>query len=111
LPEGIKRRDALLAKCMVSRDSRGIYGEYCKVRNRVQRDIKKAKVEQDKGDPGKLWAHLGSLGHKSKSSSGAGIVLETEGDRCFEASGVASRFNYFFTSVASQLFTETSSPF
>ena len=71
----------------------------------VQRDIRMAKetffrrgVEQNKGDSGKLWKHLGSLGYSKKvSNSSSNIVLESDGKKIFDAGSVAHIFNKFYT--------------
>ena len=81
------------------------------MRNAVQRDIKLAKqyyfekrVEQSKGDSGKLWANLRSLGYGAKGGgSSMSIVLEQEGSKVSSPLDVANAFNRFYTSVASNL--------
>ena len=81
---GIKKRDSLFSRFRKDRDNEVLYREYCRVRNSVQRDIKAAKenffkqgVREKKGDSGKLWKHLKSLGYSKKSvNSSSNIVLE-----------------------------------
>jgi exonuclease III len=109
---GIRKRDALLSKFKRDKSDRGVYAEFCKLRNEIQRDIKKAKasfigdkIEASKGDSKKLWSHLNGLGHKNGKSD-VNVVLEEGGDKCFEATKVASSFNTFFTSVASNLLSK-----
>ena len=70
---GIRCRNELFGKFKKNKDRADIYKQYCTVRNRVQRDIKEAKkfffqnkVEQNRGDPKKLWSQLKSLGYDSK---------------------------------------------
>ena len=107
----IKRRDVLLAKFRKNRGNENLYKAYCVMRNAVQRDIKLAKryyfekqVEQSKGDSGKLWASLRSLGYSAKGGGAStSIVLEQEGVQISEPSAVANAFNRFYTSVASNL--------
>ena len=107
---GIKRRDFLFGQYKRDRTNLDVYREYCRVRNRVQRDVKLAKqtyfkgvIERSEGDSGKLWKGLKSSGFASKNKSGARIVLEADGAKCFEAGKVAGRFNAFFVGVASNL--------
>ena len=84
---------------------------YCKVRNAVQRDIKLAKenffkrgIEQNRGNSGKLWSHLKSLGYSKKvSSSSSNIVLEEAGTKVYDPLSVSRIFNRFYTTVASDL--------
>lgn len=106
----IRQRDRLLS--LYKRDkSEVVYREFCKLRNAVQRDIKVAKqgyfrrcVEQSKGDSGKLWRHLKSLGYgNGGAGSGKCIVLEDDNQKVFDPASVAGIFNRFYTSVASSL--------
>ena len=61
---GIRERDKLLSQFKRNKDS-SLYDAYCKVRNSVQRDIKRAKanyflnkVKQSSGNSDKLWRLL-----------------------------------------------------
>lgn len=107
---GIRKRDRLLSQFRKDRSNVAVYREFCKVRNSIQRDIKDAKgcffrrkVEQNRGDSGKLWSHLKSLGYSKSGSSCSNIVLEENGIKVFEPSKVAHIFNDFYTSIASNL--------
>ena len=107
---GIKRRDSLFGLFKRNRANRDVYGEFCRVRNKVQRDVKLAKqvyfkglIERSEGDSGKLWRNLKSSGFASKAKSGAKIVLDVDGTKCFEPGEVAGRFNAFYSGVASGL--------
>ena len=80
------------------------------MRNAVQRDVKFAKqnffrrkIDQNKGDSGKLWKQLSSLGYSNKGGGSSNIVLEEGGTKVFEAPRVANMFNRFYTSVAASL--------
>ena len=80
---GIKKRDRLFSCFKKDRNNQALYKDYCRVRNLVQRDIKQAKefyfkrkVEEDRKDSNKLWAHLKSLGYSKKSCGSTKIVLE-----------------------------------
>ena len=106
---GIKLRDSLLSRYRKDSSNRLLYSEFCKVRNRVQRDIKQAKrsffvqsIERDKGDSKKLWGHLKSLGYKVAQAS-CRIVLELNGKQIFDSFEVATVFNRFYSSVAADL--------
>ena len=87
-----------------------MYSNYCKTRNKVQRDIKKAKssyfrdkISENKSNPKKLWQHLKSLGYSSKSKDQSQVVINIDGDLCFDTTKVANYINRFYTSVASKL--------
>ena len=54
-------------------DSKYYYTEYCKVINKVQRDVKQAKssyfeekIEENKNSPKRLWQQFKTLGYKRK---------------------------------------------
>ena len=114
----IRKRDTLLSRFRKDRSNVSVYSEFCKVRNGVQRDIKLAKenyfkrgIEQNKGDSGKLWSHLKSLGYSKKiSCSSSNIVLEDNGTKVFDAACVARIFNKFYSCVASKLVSKLPSP-
>ena len=114
---GIKQRDKLFKKCKGSERREDLFRQYCSVRNRVQRDIKLAKkfyfsrqIEQNKGEPRKLWDQLKSLGYSSKSASSSETILEINGEKCFDKRTVADCFNSFFTRIASKLVDQLPRP-
>ena len=83
----------------------------------MQRDVKLAKenffeagINRCKGNSGKLWRHLGSLGH-SKGVSSSRIVLEENGGKVFDSYGVACMFNRFYSSIASSLVAKLPNPY
>ena len=107
---GIRRRDHLFQQFKKDRTKLEVYREYCRVRNQVQRDVKQAKrdhfqgiVERADGDGRKLWSSLKSSGFNSSVKSGARIVLDIDGGKCFDLRKVAGEFNRFFTNVARSL--------
>ena len=106
----IKQRDNLFSRCKKERSNTALYRQFCKLRNAVQRDVKFAKqnyfrrkIDQNKGDSGKLWKQLSSLGYSNKGGGSSNIVLEEGGTKVFEAPRVANMFNRFYTSVAASL--------
>ena len=112
----IRKRNNLFSRFRKDRTNTFLFKEYCKVRNMVQRDIKLAKetyfrngIERNKGDSGKLWGHLKSLGF-SKKASKSPIVLEENGIKKFDALSVARIFNLFYTSVAADLVAKLRNP-
>ena len=50
-----------------------------------------------------LWNQLNKLGRSSKKKENSNFVLEIEGETCFDPKKVTNCFNYFFTTVASNL--------
>lgn len=96
----------------------GYFGIYFSYRLIIRTYNKLAKesffkrgVEQNRGDSGKLWSHLKSLGHEKKASDGGSIVLEENGHKIFDSASVANVFNKFYTSVASTLVSKLPSPY
>jgi hypothetical protein len=124
----IRERDNLLYKFNKDRSKKDLYGEYKKLRNKIQRDIKKAKseyllneLEANKNNSKQLWKHLKSLGYSEKRKGDGNTVLEIDGKLCFNPAKIAQHFNEFFTGIASNLvdklprssnlFSVNSSPF
>lgn len=107
--ENIRQRDDLLQKYNKSKDKQQ-YMQFCKLRNKLQRDIIKAKenyisgqIEEHQKSPKKLWQQLKSLGYSSKQKDEASIVLNIAGQTCHNVKEIANHFNTFFTTVASSL--------
>ena len=108
---GIKEWDRLFQRYKKDKGNLPLYKEFCKLRNSVQRDIRfaktaffRGKIEQNRGDSGKLWGQLKSLGYSGKGSDDSStIVLEEDGKKVFDSKDVAGIFNNFYTTVASKL--------
>ena len=115
----IRKRDLLLSRFRKDRSNVQLYKEFCEVRNAVQRDVKWAKenffkrgIDKNKGDSGKLWRHLSSLGYSKKvSGSVSNIVLEENGKKVFDSFRVSSIFNDFYTNVATKLVSKLPNPY
>ena len=113
---GIKRRNDLFSRFKKNKDE-NIYAEYCRVRNKVQRDIKSAKelffkngIERNRGNSGKIWGHLKSLGFSKRTANSSSIVLEQNGEKKSDSLSVARIFNHFYTTVASDLVSKLPNP-
>lgn len=105
----IRKRDIQLQLYKKSK-SKHIYSDYCKLRNKVQKEVKKAKeeyisnkIEENKNNPKKLWQQLKGLGYSSKQKDNASVVLSVEGQNCHDLKEIANVFNNFFTTVAAKL--------
>lgn len=86
------------------------YDKFCKVRNKIQQDIKKIKsdyisdkIQESGNDSKKLWQQLKNLGYSGKSKENSKTVLKIEDELCFDGKKIATYFNTFFTTVASNL--------
>ena len=113
----IRLRNNLYSRFKKDKSNKALFEEYCRARNKVQRDIKLAKqnffkhgIAKNKGNSGKLWGHLKSLGYSKKGCSSSSIVLEDQGSKVFDPSAVARLFNVFYTSIASDLVAKLPSP-
>ena len=107
--ESKRERDGLLTR-FIKEQHPALYTEYCKMRNKTQRDIKKAKseylhnkIDEHKDNPKKLWEQLKTLGYSTKSNGKAKVVLNIDGSMCFDSSKVANHINMFYTTIASKL--------
>ncbi|XP_072017060.1 uncharacterized protein [Amphiura filiformis] len=108
--DSIRTRDQLLYDFKEDRSNADLYKQYCKVRNKIQRDIKRAKAEyfsskidEHKNNPKKLWQQLKALGYSTKTKEQCKVVLEIDGETCFDSTKVADHINTFYTTVASNL--------
>lgn len=93
------------------------YKAYCKLRNLVQRQCKQAKadyfkdgINENEGNPKKLWYHFENLGYQQNSKSDSNVILNIDGDNCFDNVKIANHFNKFFTTIASKLFEKLPNP-
>ena len=106
----IRQRDQLLYKFNKDKSKTQVYDEYCKLRNKTQRDIRRAKsehfmncIDDNKNNSKKLWQTLKELGYSTKVKEAANVVLKINGKLCYNPSEIANSFNEFFTGVASAL--------
>ena len=110
--ENIKVRDKFLHDFLQNRRDINLYKMYCRVRNKLQRDIRSAKanyfklkIEEIGNDSKKIWQELKSLGYSTKDNSRGRnrVALKIDGNLCSDPPKVANHMNAFFTSVASDL--------
>ena len=108
--ENIRHRDYLLYTFKKDRSNRNMYKEFCQLRNKIQRDVRMAKaeyfsskIEENKNDSKKLWQQLKTLGYSNKTKGETKVVLDTDGEMCFDSNRVANYINEFYTSIASSL--------
>ena len=98
----IKERDHLLATYRKGKNM-DTYRQYCRIRNDLQRDIKRAKsdffesqINENIGKPRKLWRSLKNLGYSDKSKSSAKIVLRIADKLCHDTLQICNYVNEFF---------------
>ena len=107
--QSIQERDNWLNKFRKTRDPDD-YKAYCKLRNDIQRKTRNSKseylankIDENRNNPKKLWQQLKTLGYNSKGKQSSNVVLDIDGETCFDSKKVANCFNNFFTSIASTL--------
>ena len=107
--QNIRFRDETLNKFRKTNDP-DLYKKNCQLRNLVQRETRISKrdyltnkIEENVGNSKKLWDQLKKLGYISKKKESSNVVLEIDGETCFDPKKVANCFNGFFTTVASNL--------
>ena len=96
----IKERDNLFIQYKQFSRSED-YKHFCLKRNKVQREVKKArsqyfsdKIEENKDDPKKLWKQLKDLGYKGKTQESS-TVLKIENEICHDSKTIANYINKF----------------
>ena len=106
----IRERNVIFKRMKKNIHNEQFVREYCKLRNLVQRRIRKAKsdfilnqIEENKDCPKKLWQHLKELGIKNKKGAEKEIVLNIDGMLCHDKSKIVNEFNRYFTEVAAGL--------
>ena len=108
--ELIRERDKILYKSNKSKDDRELRIKFNSLRNKVQREIKKAKtnffkdkIEENKDNPKSLWKQFKTLGYSSKSTNKSKIILDIDNNLCFEPKTNSDHMNNYFLNVASKL--------
>ena len=107
--ENIAARDKYLCMFNKSKDT-AYYAKYCKLRNTVQRLVKTAQndyiadqIDQNKNDSKKMWSTLKTLGYNNKAQVKSPMVLEVDGEVCYDPVTLANHVNEFFVNVANRL--------
>ena len=113
----ISKRDKALNLANKYKSNTFLREEFNELRNKVQREIKKAKsnffkdkIEENKNNPKKLWKQFKSLGYSSKSKVNSKIVLNIDNNICFQPKQIAQYMQNYFLNVASALVSKLPSP-
>ena len=108
--ELIYERDNMLLKANLDKNNRDLRVEYNKLRNKVTKSIRKArvdyfcnKIEENKNNPKQLWKQFKSIGYSNKSKEKNRIVLDIDDKKCFDSKTIADFMCNFFTNVAKTL--------
>ena len=63
----------------------------------------KKKIEKNKDNPKLLWRQLNTMGYSNKSKEKSKIVLEIDGEKCFDSIKLANTMGDYFLTVAEKL--------
>ena len=107
--ELLHERDILLHN-FKKNNNEDVYRNFCKLRNKVQRMVKKAKyieyigeqVQGNRNEPKNLWKHLKNMGYKNKPKE-ASVALNIDNKVCQDQNTIVNYLNKFFTTVAAKL--------
>ena len=106
----IRERDKFLCESNKNRNDKKLRSKFNSLRNKVQREIRKAKanffkdkIEENKDNPKNLWKQFKSLGYSSKSTNKSKIILDIENNLCFDPKENSNHMNNYFLTVASKL--------
>ena len=106
----IRERDKILYKSNKNKNDKELRSKFNSLRNKVQREIRKAKtnffkdkIEENKDNPKNLWKQFKSLGYSSKSSSKSKVILDIDNNLCFNTKENSNHMNNYFLNVASNL--------
>ena len=106
----IQERNIVYKKWRKRAKDEKLYKRYRVLRNMVQREVKKAKldylqnkIEENKQDSKTLWQNLKGLGLKNKKRKEQESVIKIDGELCHDKMAIADEFNSHFTNVAAKL--------
>ena len=106
----IRERDRLLLLSNKNKSNKDLRKLFNETRNKLQREIKKAKanylknkVEENQNDSKKLWGELKSLGYSSKVKDSSKVLINIDGEKCENSNKLADSFQKYFLNVASNL--------
>ncbi|XP_042236588.1 uncharacterized protein LOC121875911 isoform X2 [Homarus americanus] len=106
--ESVRYKNELFYKVKQHRHDEELRREFCRVKNKVQRDIKRAKEEysmnskseEQENNPKTLWQQLEALGYSHKPKDHSNIVLNIHNEICHDASEVRKYLNSYNTTDA-----------
>ena len=106
----LRERDRLLILSNENKTNKNLRSLFNATRNKVQREIKKAKanyfknkVEENQHDSKKLWGQLKTLGYNYKVKDRSKIVIDLDGEKCYDSKKVSETFKNYFLNIASNL--------
>ena len=108
--ELMQERDRALFNANRNKSDSELRKRYNRLRNKVIKQTRKTKskhfcekIEENKENPKLLWRQLNSIGYSNKSKEKSKIVLEIDGEKCFDPIKLANNMGEYFLTVAEKL--------
>ena len=108
--ELMQERDRALFNANRNKSDTELRKKYNRLRNKIIKQTRKAKskhfcekIEENKDNPKLLWRQLNTIGYSNKSKEKSKIVLEIEGEKCFDSTKLANTMGDYFLTVAEKL--------
>ena len=106
----IRKRDKALIIANNNKGNKDLRKQFNFLRNKVQREVKKAKsnylkdkIEDNKDNPKELWKQFKSLGYSNKSKDKSKVTIKVDNEICSEPNKIAKFMNNYFLKVAKDL--------
>ena len=108
--ELMQERDRALFNANRNKSDTELRKKYNRLRNKIIQQTRKTKskhfcekIEENKDNPKLLWRQLNTIGYSNKSKEKSKIVLEIDGDKCFDSIKLANTMGDYFLKVAEKL--------
>merc|ERR1712240_505693 len=108
--ELMQERDRALFNANRNKSDSELRKRYNRLRNKVIKQTRKTKskhfcekIEENKENPKLLWRQLNSIGYSNKSKEKSKIILEIDGEKCFDPIKLANSMGEYFLTVAVKL--------
>ena len=108
--ELMQERDRALYNANHNKSDSNLRSTYKRLRNKVIKQTRKIKskhfcekIEENKDNPKLLWRQLNTIGYSNKSKEKSKIVLEIDGEKCFDSKILANKMGDYFLTVAEKL--------
>ena len=108
--ELMQERDRALFNANRNKSDTELRKKYNRLRNKIIKQTRKAKskhfcekIEENKDNPKLLWRQLNTIGYSNKSKEKSKIVLEIDGEKCFDSIKLANTMGDYFLTVVEKL--------
>ena len=108
--ELMQERDRALYNANHNKSDSNLRSTYKRLRNKVIKQTRKIKskhfcekIEENKDNPKLLWRQLNTIGYSNKSKEKSKIVLEIDGEKCFDSKILANKMGDYFLTIDEKL--------